>query len=500
MLPPPFVLRGYAAPDPLDAAPARSRLLLHLGVTGALYGLLLYVTILVFELAVLPADSLIWVEWGIVMLFYAPLALALRKSSSLVLIGMILAIGMPLDLFVQAHFRDVGLPALWAYPADSAIGGLPPLGRFALIWIGDGIVAGPLSLWIGRLLAKAIWGDAPAGSRFTSKAYTELFGAAWTRDEVDPPGRDWVFWAYRILGLVYLGYLGLVILGLAGVSPWPDSIEPLLTQTYENPALTINTFIKLGIMASLAFAAAYAPSLRWHVSLVLLFGHAVSTVASAGFYLADAPDTPYRAFLLVSALVDLGLMLLFGLVMFRHRGLASAFARDKEFPAFYSLPHRLTKLLFYGFGLSLLAVLGLILLARIGLDPSRGLGAVYGFPEPQLCNTLTKYATLAFLCLLLAEREALRERLVGVLHLACAISVLGGALFLLIGDGVGELRLATRGGTPALADWYFMVLVALNGSVLIALMALRRLFYDVEYAVVALGPSGARAVVALHEA
>ncbi len=505
-------LHGRVAPDPLDRLSGLHRVLLQMGVTTVLYGLMLWLAFFVFGVARARSAWLVGLELVVVVGFYAPIMATLRKSSWLVHAGLLFAIGFPLDLFVEAHFRVGGACTIWCYPAAGPLGGLPPLAQFLVVWAVDGLVAGPLALWVSRLLAPALPAAAPAlppdleppperpREGVFSAAYQALFRSEWTEDVVPKPKRDAFFWGFLVIGGLYVFYLLLALLALAGLDAWPAFMQPILGQTFANPALTVNTFIKLSMMVALLFAAAYNPALRYHTSIILAVGHGVNVVASTAFFLTDPAGTPYRDFLPQSALVD-GLFVAFFLAaIFRYRALADEFRPDKEAPAFDSLPHVLTRGIFYAFGGAVTLVFGLILYARLGMDPSHGLGAIYGFPDPQVCNSLTKYSTLAALLFMLANREALRERLIGVLYVAIGVSVVAGAAWLLLGDSVGTVEIQTRGGGTTTEDWYFMVLVALNASVAIPLMVIRKMFYDVEYGISVLSPSGARNVVALHDA
>ena len=100
---------GYQQHDPLDDAPARTRYLLVMGSTAVLSLLLLYLVFDVLHIATLKYAWLFWLEWAVLTLFYAPVVCALRKSSSLVHIGLLMAGGVPLDLFLEARYRSHGM-------------------------------------------------------------------------------------------------------------------------------------------------------------------------------------------------------------------------------------------------------------------------------------------------------------------------------------------------------------------------------------------------------
>ena len=155
--------------------------------------------------------------------------------------------------------------------------------------------------------------------------------------------------------------------------------------------------------------------------------------------------------------------LFFVWVMRRHEQYAHAYARLGEFPEFYSLPHRLTTIFYYAFGTIVGLIVPGILGIRLLLDGTQGWGAVYGYPDPQVCNTLTKYATLSFLAFMMAKREALRESLYKVILWPYSLSVIASALWLLIGGMLFDVSVRTRTGTFAAVDWYYMLNVGGNG-------------------------------------
>lgn len=493
-----FNLRGYTASDPLDAVPDFKRFLLTSVVSALISIAFLHLIFNVFNIATLQYAWLFWVECAILVFLYTPIVVLLRKSSSLVLMGLLIIVAIPVDIYLQANYRDAGLPALWVYNADALLGGFPPLLQIFIVWVSDSLVAGPLMLYCSRLLAIPLWGNSEGASHLFTDEYRKLFPTGWTLEAVKKPKHDFSFYFLRLLGLGYAAYLIVILIGALGTSPWPAEIAELIQQSYENPALTIDTFIKISLMASLALIAAYNVNLRWHCAMLLLAGHLVSTAASVGFYVYNPPGTPYRDFLLISAIVDVALSGLFVYIMIRYRAYAAQFKRDKEFPVFYSLPHRLTTISFNTFG----GVLALIVLATVALrlfaDGSQGWGAIFGFPDPQVANSLTKHATLSLLIFLLARRESLREHLLGIVTLAYAVSVIASATWLLLGDMFADVTVNTRDGSSILIDWYFMLVVVIDGFVLLMLFALRKMFYNVEYTVSALSPSSVQNVRALN--
>ncbi|HUF10521.1 MAG TPA: GMC family oxidoreductase N-terminal domain-containing protein [Rhodothermales bacterium] len=496
-----FHLRGYPAYDPLDAVPIRSRFLLAMGVTAIVSAAFLTVVFEVLNIATLRWSWLMWVETAAIALIFAPIVVILRRSSSVLLSLLLLFTMFPIELYVQSAYRDVGAAALWSYTPDGLLGGLPPVVQFIIVWVGDGIVVGPIALWLTRLVAGMFWRNRKNGPELAlSSHYRELFSDEWTRETVAKPARDFSFYILLGVGLAYASYMIVVFLGFFGTSPWPPAVGDMLRQSFENPALTINTMIKVAIMGALALAGAYNLALRFHTSLALLVGHGVSTVFSLFFYFYDPAGTPYRDFLLTSAIVDTVLGAFFVYVMVKYKSYADDYSRDREFPVFYSIAHRVTRLFFLIFGSVLALIVPGVFLLRMLFDGTAGWPAVYGFPDPQVCNTLTKYATLSFLAFMIGPREALRERLVGVILLGYGTSVVVSSLWLLFGDMFGDVAVATRHGGSVVVDWYFMLNVVMDGIVFVSILAIRRMFYNVEYTITSLGPASARNVMAVHAA
>jgi len=504
MVPPLFHLRGFDRPDPLDALSKLERTLLHVLVTALVFGLFLYVVLFVLDVAELADDRLVWIEFFVATPLYAMAVVALRKSSSLFLMSLFAAVGFLLDLFVQAHVRDAGGEPFWWYTDTGLLGGLPPLLQFVVSWTVDAFVAGPVTLWVSRLVARALARDRdlPEPPHTTDPEHQKLFRAPWIAETgADKPARGWIFRGFMAIALGYLGYLVVVSLALLGASPWPEPIQPLLEQTFANPAMTVTTLVKLSVNAALLLAAAYNVRLRYHASLVLLVGHGICTVAALALVHKNPDGSTEQLFLLASAATDGLFCVFFAVAMARARRWAKAFDKDDEFPIFYSIPHRLTLWAFRGVGAFLVGVFLLAVASRLWLPPDAGFGAIFGYPDSQLINALTAIATLGFLAFLIADREALRDKLIGVITLGAVVAVVASAGFLVLGDGFGELAVKVRPGWGEVyVDWYFMLLPAVAGGLALLLAVLHKMFWDVEYTISTFGPSAGRNVLALHEA
>jgi GMC oxidoreductase len=507
-----FNFRGYTAPDPLDRAPAPMRLALAMAVSGVIAMLFFYLSSAAFRAYTFREPWMYWVGVAISALVLGSLLVALRKSSSLLFYLMIIAVSVPLDIFLQAQLRDAGREAWWTYLPGTFLSQIPVPLKFLVAWSFNGIIQGPLALWLARLLAGVIYPASKSKPEPTVEQQDALFPKEWTSEDVAKPERDLVFWALRLLGLGYLAYLVFCLIGLLGASPWPEQAQMLIVMTYENPALAINTFSKISLMVMLAFVGAYNRNVRWHATLGLFVGHVASTAASLAFYLYDKPGATYRDFLLTSAIVDGVMILIFGLILIKYRGHARQFAAEKDFPDFFSLPDFLNRMFFYVLGALLALAIPLVVLLRVepGIFESlgsfskslaalfAGLANVYGYPDPQLGNTITKLATMSLLAFLMARRIKLRDYLLGVLLLGFMITFIGNGIWSIAG-GISGVGIKTRSGATVFVDWYFVLAAALDCAVIALIIGLRKLYYNIDYVINALNPSTVRNVTALHD-
>ncbi|MGH9825151.1 MAG: GMC family oxidoreductase N-terminal domain-containing protein, partial [Blastocatellia bacterium] len=266
------------------------------------------------------------------------------------------------------------------------------------------------------------------------------------------------------------------------------------------------------LMVVLCFIGAYNRNVRFYSTVGLFTGHLASTVASLGFYFYDRADTfppinaataampTYRNFLLTSAGVDGVMVIIFAWILIKYRADSRLFAPRKEFSDYVSLPDTLTKWFFYAFA----ALMALLIPAFLGLrlfgGGESGPAAVFGYPDPQLGNTITMLATMSVIGLLLSRRERLREYLTAVLALGLIITLAGKALYVPSSEFLGHNRIYTRNGTATTVDWYFIIAAAGDALLLATMLGLRKLFYNIDYAVNSLNPTSAQNVMALHDA
>src|SRR4030095_15171290 len=162
----------------------------------ALSVLLLYAVFDVLHIATLKYAWLFWVECAVLTLFYAPIVCALRKSSSLVHIGLLVASVGPLDLFLEGRYRAYGLDTLWMYTKDGPLGGVQPLLRILIVWFGDALVCGVLALWIARGVAGIFF-------RKQRGPVQDLFPDEWSLEKIEKPRHDIAYYVLRLIGFAY---------------------------------------------------------------------------------------------------------------------------------------------------------------------------------------------------------------------------------------------------------------------------------------------------------
>ena len=511
--------RGYYWPDPLDKAPRFMKFLLLILVNGVLSLVLLY-GVSHYKIVAFGGFRVFGMEFShratmmmeivINCLIFSPLIILLRKCSSLIPYLIVFVPYFLLDLYIETHYRSCagcdGSHALWNYYNDSFVSGInPPALKFFITLSFDAIVFGWLGLYISRLVAALIYRKKKYPEGPTPEQYKMLFSEQWSVENVARPHRDVVFYMLRILGFGYLIYLSILIIGLLGGAPWGEGIGKLIEMTYVNPALAINTYFKITLMIVLAFTAAYNVSLRYYACLGLLAGHIASTVFALIFYFTSGPvkDDPTK-FLLTSAEMDGALIIFFLWWIIRYKRDAAVFAREKDFPVHFSTPLTLMEMLHKAmFVIFVLLVAGIVCI-RIFTDGSHGLSAVYGYPDPMIGNTVTLYATLAVISFLLIKRERLRQHFFNAITVPLSFGAITAVAWIIIGGLRGGVWIYVRHGDPVTGkvavDWYFVLYAVLNLTMVAVMIAFRRMYYKVDYAINTLGPSAAVDAIAITKA
>jgi choline dehydrogenase-like flavoprotein len=500
-MPPLFNIKGYTSDDPIDKAPVVMQYILMMLVSMIISVILVYAITDYFQLLEFQSFGVKVMEVVIFTLVFAPIMVIMRKSSSLVLM---LVIFLPLfifDIFLQAHFRDKGITSLWTYLPGTFIDDVKilPL-RFLMTLSFDALLMGPVCLWITRMLALLLYRNREVQETATKEEYKNLFRDEWTSEKVEKPNRDFGYWVLRILGFSYLAYLGILIIGIFGESPWPPQIGELISMTYRNPALAINTFSKIGMMILFTFIGAYNVRVRYYCCWGLIVGHAVSTISSLGFYFYDPPGTDFRDFLLTSAIVDGVMIILFVIILIQSVKNTFHLNPEKGLTKFFSVPARLAVITYSVVGAVSFLLVIVALYFRLYTEGDTGLEAVFGYPDPSLGNTLTLYSTIAFVSIMLAVSERLRQYFFSVLILPFAIGAIVTVPILILTDIFSDLTIQTRAGTEVIADWYFVFIIIFNLLVFTVLTALRKMYYNIDYTVSSISPSGAKNIIALADA
>jgi hypothetical protein len=510
-----FGFRGYSAPDPLDRANGFRKYLILILVNLALTAVLLWLIsdkIVHFNGFTIhnrhfPATATVVLEFIANGIIFSSLIIFLRKCSSLVHYAIVLIPYFLMDLYIEAHYRVAGdmTRGLWTYydvPPLSSVS-VPAL-KFLMTLSVDAIVFGILGIFLARCLAALFFSRERQPVEPTPQEYDALFRAAWTAEPVGKPKRDLAFYLLRLLGLGYLIYLAFLVLGLTGSSPWgnsPNGPNHLIEMTYWNPALAINTYFKISLMIMLAFTGAFNKSLRYYCCLGLFTGHLVSTIYSLVFHFYAPLQATESAFLLLSGELDGAMVLIFLWILIRYKKDGQVFAPERDNPIDYSLPMTLLRYLYRGMGLAFTLIGIGIVYIRIHCKGDHGIGAVFGYPDPMIGNTVTLYSTLAIICFLQVKREQLRAYLFNPILLPIFAGSLLALVWIIAGDLHGGVWLHTRvAGVKAQADWYFVLHGTAGIGLCLLLISLRKMFYRVDYSINTISPSAAIDCMALHGA
>jgi|GEM_PF-744345 choline dehydrogenase-like flavoprotein len=511
-LPKLFNVNGYVSPDPLDKANGIKKYVImavaqfivtFIMLAIELPNIIQYEGFNLLQHHFSPHITEV-LEYLMSCLAFSILFVLFRSSSSLLKILIPFIAYFPLDIYIWSHFRlggDIN-NGLWTYPVSSFLWALKyPIVISLVAFIVDGLIFGVVGVFLARIIAQIIYSGKPYPNAPTEKQYNDLFTQELSGEDVVKPKRDWAFWTLRILGFIYLIYLSILILGKLGAAAWPTPIAFLINTTYENPALAINTYIKICVMIALAFIGAYNKSLRFYSCIGLITGHLVSTIASMAFYFYDvAHPGQTRDFLWQSAAADGLMVIIFTVILFCYKKDAVQYKPEKDFPIYFSIPMTLMQYMFRALGAFFLLAFGVILYLRLNGSGLSGLSAVYGYPDPMLCNTFTLFSTLAALSFLLIKRELLRTYFFNLI--ALSLLALGTISLLWIGiiGSQHTITFLTRYYTYTSVDWYFVVFAIVNLVVAIIMIGFRRMYYNIDFMITTLSPTSAINVMALTNA
>jgi choline dehydrogenase-like flavoprotein len=498
--------RGYKGDDPLDHVSTKNMLVVQMLVTAVATIIKMHYTAEVWHIVDIPWT---WVKVLEVVSYagiIAPTVVMLRKSSSIVHFLVYLIPLYLLDLYLEANFRSRGIETLWQYPDHQLTSGLTDLKPllFFVTLSFDAILIGPICLWLSRLIATLL-PKVEAEESSDAERLAEKMPAEWREETPAKPARDAGYWILRILGIAYGAYLMLLVVGAAGFSPWPDAIQNLFKMTYANPYFGVSTFSKIGLMLILAFIGAYNINVRWHATRILCLAHVVSVAGALLFYFERAHAEFIQTFLLTSAILDGAMVVAFIWIMFKSKSARLESPEEKEMPDLYSIPAMLIRRALYGVAAVSGMIILVILMIRIGGFPL-WLGAYFGSPDPTLANTLAMHSAIVLMALGVAKREKLREYFVPVIAFGYALTIVA-SLVWCVGSPVNvnvEANLVNAGGDKIL--WYlpmtafFVVNLVVISGLCAALLAVRKLFYAVDYNISSFNPSSARSVMAIYDA
>lgn len=486
-------------PDGLDALTPGRRMALSIVVTGAIGFLLEYIGTEVLHAFTNTSPYTIYAATAVWAFLLGPLLIVLRKAKLIVPMLIVGSVFAFLVLFnhnyfiiwnlVEGNFKDTGLlwqPRIWEFKDGQVFGIRHPL-LIALVAGAIETVVVPASLWTQRLLTRGL----RKKEGVPIDEVERLFENSVTPVEKFKVKRGFGFFFMRFIVFAYGIYFVYQIVGLL-VS---GKGLPLLSIFFLNPTETLNTFMKITLMLSLATVGAFNADVRREASILLLIGHAFSVGASLWLYLAYPvnPLYPDHHNLLLSSVAGDGVLIvvLIGLIIKLKPYKSEMGIEDIELR---SPASTLLRGFFLVFGCIFTIYTIGIVVSRITGDPESGLGAVFGNPDPLVSNSVTKYGTVAALSLFLFKNPAVRRFFMPTLVTAFMVTVIGTIAFGLQGDTV----MITRVGTVAILPWFMMFHIIVDGGALVLMLALRRLQYHVDYQVTSLKPTSAECVMALH--
>lgn len=487
-------------PDGLDELSPKMRMLLSITVSGMLGYLLEYVGIEVFHAFKNANPNTIYIATALWAFALGPVLVLLRKAALWVPMAIVGALFAFAVLFNHYHFIiweyangafvDTGklwAPRIWEF-RDGQLFGLRPPFLIALVAGALETVIVPASLWTQKLLTLKL--RKTAGTPLEDIA--RLFEKSLAPLAEMKPKRDFGFYFFRFIFLAYGVYFLYQILALLVNA----RDLPAVNMFFINPPETVNTFMKIVLMLSLATVGAFNVGVRREASILLALGHALSVGASLWLYLAYPPNPLFpgdHPFLLASVAGDGVLILVLLYFAYESRPPKDNFEKLEDVEL-RSPASTLMRTFFLVFGIVFTIFTAAIVYFRAFGSPEAGLGAVFGGPDPLVSNSLTKYGTFAILGYFLCARPGLRKFFVPTFISAFSVSLLATFVYGLKGTTVVMSRLGTTVELP----WFMVQHLIVDGGCLMLLLALRRLQYQVDFQITSLRPASAECVMALH--
>ncbi|MBL0332017.1 MAG: GMC family oxidoreductase [Chlorobi bacterium] len=499
-----FNFKGFSSFDPIDSLNKKEKYSLAFLNSFIITTSFLSISIYVLKFATFSNPFIFWIVVFLITFLFTPLILLMRKSSSIILMLLLIVPFLLIDLYFESNFRNHPIPPFlppWVYNDNSLIGKYPYLIKVTFIIIVYSFFYAPFCLWVNRIIASVIKNEKYKIGCKKIEHQQNLFRNQWTDEVVNKPDFNFSFWILRIIGLLYFSYFLIILISYLGYSNYPIELVKFLDLTFSNPALTINTITKLALMSTLCFIGAYNKNLRWHVAIILIIGHSISILSSLYYYLSTSINSSSDIYLLSSIIVDTIFVIFFMFVLKQHNKISEVFTSPKNFPEFYSIPHRITRYVYYLISISTACIFILVIYFRNFYSSNDSFGAIYGFPDPQVCNTLTLYGSISIIAFLIAKNENLRNHLFKTLTIPLGITIIVEILYFSVKHLAGNFIITQTRSTEMLQiDWYFVLNIFGNSLILVGIIALRKMFFNVDYSITNLSPSSALSVVSIHGA
>ncbi|MBK9109520.1 MAG: GMC family oxidoreductase [Saprospiraceae bacterium] len=501
-------LRAYTAWDPLDGLSNVKRTILHMIVCSCITVSMIILIDSVFHIVFFK--SLCWQIAEVFMfgVLYALIIINTRKSSS---IFHFLIILVPLyigDLYLETHYmRSFDERAIWNYYHGSFIYNFEqvPL-RFLITLSFDGLLMGPLCLWISRMIASFM--VSRTGTHYDEN-YHRLFNEERTKDiPIALPKRvqlwqsggtknflskiDFDFWILRILGIFFLIYLGILLVGSVGTVSmasadliWPEQLAKLITDTYANAFHQTHTIGKISNFILLAMTAAFHTGIRYLALRIFMLGNLVAAICSFYLYYFSSGEE----FLFQSGIADsLVTLLSFILYLRSKKDFDKKFVEQKYKSKDATIAERL--LMYSYLFVSIVFVVLMILLVGGFLLGAFQEGffekwfALIRLPEAMLLNSITFAFTSAMLAYYCYRYKAARSILTHNLTDPILYSTIAAGIWSVF-FYVNSLE------DPAYLKIYLLIFSLLGIKMIWLIRKARSLYYNMDFQITCLHPSEA---------
>lgn len=489
-------------PESRDALTTKQRLLLSCGITGLIGAALEYLGPNVFEAYEFPNQRNIYIALLVWIFAVGPMLVGLRKAAIWLPMAVVFFTFIAIDLL--NHFLPIAWElqdGLWVPGEELSFtrfyewvgGNFWGIEHPLLIALLSSVIQSlfvPLSVFLQRLAV--VWIKPP--EQVAVKDVEKAFRGSFVPRSDFKPKRRFDYWIFLLIAGAYMFFFAYLLLVLATGA----RTLPIAQMFFLNPPETINSFMKLILMFSLALVGAYNVGVRREVGLLLIAGHMVSVVASLAFYLASPVNPLYpdnHGFLFSSFVAD-GLIVLFLLIPVLRKQPSKPDLSEAQDVMVRSPLATIQRGLYAALAAIYAVTLGLILVARIAASAQSDIGAIFGGPDPLVSNSLTKYGTLAAAFGLMIFRSKSRRILEPTIIFGLSVTVLGTIIY----GFQGSTDIVTRVGQTHTVGWFIMLQLVVDLLALGLILYIRKMRYHVELGVSALGPAATECVLALHGA